>query len=177
MIDPMAAETASPRFKLWIASAEHWTGNKHPFVALNLQMLGHAEQPIMALERQLAETAEMQMSIEKSLILTQCSALSIYWLFGLFEALRTLKQRDPGTFAPAERMFYDISIARMPLAKHEVKQAKGYRQTEHYPTSLWEPRSGRVGWHVFDPRQEKMVTISRTDIADRFLAIGAPTGE
>ena len=46
----------------------------------------------------------------------------------------------------------------MPLAKHEVKSTPKFRNKQHYPTGLWFPESGSVGWAVFNP--------SRTPFSD-----------
>ena len=159
------------RAEAWIACGQRWFDNADPQIVLNIQMLGYAEPPILALEAKLAKPLLEPATIDQGLRLMQCSALSIYWLFGLYEVLRTLKQRAPDRFPPLSQLFYEVEIARMPLAKHEVKGAPGYRKRDHYPTSVWQPETGRVGWHVFDPLAEQMVTVSRSDIADRFLAI------
>lgn len=159
------------RAEAWVACGKRWFDNADPQIVLNIQMLGYAEPPIMALEAKLAKPLLAPATIDQGLRLMQCSALSIYWLFGLYEALRTLRQRAPNRFAPLSGLFHEVAIARVPLAKHEVKGASGYREKDHYPTTVWQPETGRVGWHVFDPLAEKMVTVSRTDIADRFLEI------
>ena len=94
-------------------------------------------------------------------------------LYRLYEALRTLRQKNMQNFEPLTDIFRLVELARMPLAKHEVKRTKKYLRTEHYPTSVWDIESGGVGWQVFDPDLEQMVVISRSDIADRFLTCGA----
>lgn len=101
----------------------------------------------------------------------QCSALSVYWLFGLYETLRTLRRCASRRFRILEPLFHEVTIARMPLAKHQVKSTRGHPRTEHYPTSVWDIQTGQVGWRVFDPKVEHMITVSRTDIANRFLKI------
>jgi hypothetical protein len=165
------------RAEAWVACASRWTENDHPLVHLNKQMLGHAERPILAMEATLAQRPQTMTDIQRSVLLTECSALSIYWLFGLYETLRTLRQRVPDKFEPLAEIFCQLEIARMPLAKHEVKSAPSFRNVEHYPTSLWDPTNGRVGWHVFDPLKGAMVTVARTNIADRFLAVEMDIGE
>ena len=161
------------RSALWTACAERWTDNAHPLVHLSLEMLGHAERPILRLE------AALQASLggskpERDRLLLECSALSIYWLFGLYEALRTLRQRSPTRFAPLADLFALIEVARMPLAKQEIKSVPGDRSGgNHYPTSCWGIDTGRVGWTFFDPRAQQMTTIFRTNIADDFLSIEA----
>lgn len=164
------------RLAAWVACADYWFDNDNPLLQLNLQMLGHAEQPILLFEAQLAARSSDPLDIPRSILLTQCSALSVYWLFGLYEALRTLRERCPGRFTSVAELFREIEVARMPLAKHEVKSAPGFRQTRHYPTSVWDPVTGRVGWHVFDPYSDAMTTVVRTDVADRFLSVSSSPG-
>lgn len=160
------------RAQLWVDCSQRWFDNSDSLVQLNVQMLGHAEPPILALEQRLAQSSPYsRATIEQGALLMQCSALSVYWLFGLYETLRTLRQCAPRRFRVLEPLFHEVTVARMPLAKHQVKSARGYPRTEHYPTSVWDIQTGRVGWHVFDPNVEHMITVSRTDIADRFLKI------
>lgn len=141
---------------------------------LNIQMLGQAEPPLLALEADLAALAGQvgdDVALLRSAMLTQCSAMSIYWLFGLYEVLRTLRKVAPKRFVALRGLFHEVSVARIPLAKHSVKGARGYMNRPHYPTSMWDPLKGRVGWRVFDPSAEKMIVVARTDVAARFLAI------
>jgi hypothetical protein len=159
------------RAQLWVDCSQRWFDNSDPIVSLNVQMLGHAEPVLLSLEASLAQSGLRGPSIAQGLLLTQCSALSIYWMFGLYEMLRLLREVAPLRFTPLAELFHQVEIVRMPLAKHQVKSAPGYREVPHYPTSTWEPRSGRVGWLVFDPLANQMTTVTRTDIADRFLAI------
>lgn len=159
------------RAKLWVDCANRWFDNADPFVSLNIQMLGHAEPALLSLEARLARNIHQGPNIGQSLLLTQCGALSIYWTLGLYETLRLLRQIAPSRFGPLKNLFHEVEIARMPLAKHQVKSAPGFRNVSHYPTSTWDPMSGRVGWQVFDPRTSEMTSVVRTDIADRFLAI------
>lgn len=162
------------RAQLWVDCGQRWFDNADPFVLLNIEMLGHAEPPLLTLEAELARLARGRgPNLGHGMLLMQCSALSIYWMFGLYEVLRTLKACVPARFAPLDDLFHTVGVVRMPLAKHEVKGAAGRPRTTHYPTSVWDPDTGRVGWYAFDPKSEKMITVTRTDAADRFLAIQA----
>jgi hypothetical protein len=164
---PLEAE----RDAQWIACAARWLDNDHPLVHLSLEMLGHAERPILRLEAALRAGVDGPKP-QRDRLLLECSGLSICWLFGLYEALRTLRHRAPARFAPLADLFARLEVVRMPLAKHETKRVAGNRGgDDHYPTSGWDAATGRVGWIFFDPRSGQMTTISRTDIADAFLAI------
>lgn len=162
------------RAQLWVDCGERWFDNSDPFILLNIQMLGHAESPLLTLEAELARLAKGQgPNLGHGMLLMQCSALSIYWMFGLYEVLRTLKECAPSRFAPLNELFHIVGVVRMPLAKHAVKSAPGFRRKAHYPTSVWNPDTGRVGWYVVDPQLGKMITVTRTNVADRFLATQA----
>jgi hypothetical protein len=54
-----------------------------------------------------------------------------------------------------------------------VKSAPGYRNIRHYPTGLWFPESGSVGWRVLNPHTEAVQRFTRTGIANEFLSITA----
>lgn len=158
------------RLEAWVAASQNWFDNADPFVMLNIQMLGHAEAPILTLEASLKKPLTTAMDEHQALALTQCSALSACWFLAFYEVLRTLRAKAPTRFTALASIFHEVEVARMPLAKHEVKNAPGFRALFHYPTSLWDPTTGRVGWQVFDPSQDKMIVVVRTDLADQFLA-------
>ena len=61
----------------------------------------------------------------------------------------------------------------MPLAKHEVKSAPGYRNVPHYPIGFWFPDSGSIGWKVRNPHTGAFQRFTRTGIANEFLSITA----
>ena len=133
-------------------------------------MLGHAEAPLSAFEAVVAELVKSGDQSENHMLMTsQCFGLSNYWILGLYELLRKLKVTLGREFAPLATLFHDVEIIRMPLAKHEVKGAPGYRRVWHYPTLISEHQTGRVGWSVFDPTQGMMINLFRPELADRFL--------
>jgi hypothetical protein len=167
---------------LWVASARKFGLPADAFIMLAIQNLGHAERPLLAMEANLAmpPTGSVGAKLEHSARLTECFALSSYWVFGLYEMMRTAKQTMPAAFEPLKLLFHKVEVARMPLAKHEVKSAPGYREVSHFPTSVWCPETGSVGWHAFDPVAKNMLVVTRTALADEFLAITAldsPAGE
>jgi hypothetical protein len=161
----------SARMERWVGSSNLWLGNDDSFIRADIQMLGHAEAPLIGFE---AVVAQLNMtegpSVDHALFSTQCCALSTYWMFGLYEMLRTLKRRLNSGFRPLDELFHDVSVVRMPLAKHQVKGAKRYPQTSHVAQYIFEPNTGKIGWRVFDPNKEETITIVRRDIADRFLS-------
>jgi hypothetical protein len=62
----------------------------------------------------------------------------------------------------------------MLLAKHEQKSLRrGDPVPSHYPTAVWEPERGRVGWSIVDPRTQTARAFTRTGLADEFLAFAA----
>jgi hypothetical protein len=158
--------------KQWVDCGAFWAGNEQPFLLLDIQMLGHGESPLLGFEGVLAELLKDENQSENtSIFMTQCMALSIYWMFGLYEVLRKLKNLHSAEhFSPITSLFDDVEIVKMPLAKHEVKSSPGCRNQFHYPTPIRETGTGRVGWSVFDPRTKAMTTVYRPDFAERFLS-------
>jgi hypothetical protein len=158
------------RAKQWVDCGNRWAGNDAPFLLLDIQLLGHAEAPLLGFEGVLAELIMSGENSENVALFTaQCSALSTYWIFGFYEVLRKLKRESKLKFPALESIFHEVSVIRMPLAKHEVKGAPGYRKTGHYPSSIYKPETGKIGWSVFDPKKEAMTEVIRRDVADRFL--------
>lgn len=108
----------------------------------------------------------------RDLLLSECSAHSVLWVFGLYEVLRTIRASRAPQFSPLLSVFQKLEALRMPLAKHEAKSHHGAAPS-HYPTSCWDVDSGQVGWSFYDPRLGDMRTLTRTSLADEFLRIAA----
>jgi hypothetical protein len=167
------------RKELWIRSRLWLSFNEGPFVTLSVQSLGYAERQLLKWEERIAAIANDRASAElnrasaelESLIM-ECAAHSILWVFGLYEIVRVVKETNPSKFEALAELFRKLEILRMPLAKHEVKSAPGYKNIRHYPTGLWFPESGSVGWKVINP-YAKPVRLTRIGLADEFLSITA----
>lgn len=161
------------RQPLWTKSSFSLGCNDDPFIMLSVQNLGYAEKILLQMETTLAQnlgTTENE-KIVQGLLITECSAHSILWIYGLYEAIRNVREMKMAQFEPLKTLFQKLEIVRMPLAKHEVKGTPQYRNKFHYPTSLWSPENGYVGWHVFNPLKEENEVFMRTDLANEFLAI------
>ena len=166
------------RKELWIRSGLWLSFNEGPFVTLGVESLGYAERQLLEWEKRIAaiandraSRAELE-SLELESLIMECAAHSILWIFGLYEIVRVVKDTNPSKFEALAELFRKVEILRMPLAKHEVKSAPGYRNIRHYPTGLWFPELGSVGWKVINPYAEP-VRLTRTGLADEFLSITA----
>jgi len=104
-------------------------------------------------------------------LLMECSAHSILWVFGLYEILRKVQEVKMPQHSQLEELFQKVGVIRMPLAKHEVKSQPQFRDKLYYPTSVWSPENGWVGWHVFNPLSEANEVFFRTGLANEFLSI------
>ena len=160
----------SDRLKLWVDAGALWSEPGNPFLMLDVQMLGHAEAPLLDFEGVLGELLKNNDNNEDTMLfMTQCVALSILWVFGLYEPLR--KVRGSGVnFSSLSDLYHDVSVIRMPLAKHEVKSAPGFRAKHHYPVGIHNPGTGQVGWRAFDPNAKVLREFYRADMANRFLS-------
>ena len=162
------------RKELWIRSSVWATLNQGPFITVSVQDLGYAERLILHLEERIAAIVRADgPRAERENLIMECSAHSKLWILGLYEVARIVKDADESKFALVKKLFHQLEILRMPLAKHEVKSSPNYRKAPHYPTGTWDSASGRVGWVVFDPADENMKLLTRTGIADEFLALTA----
>ena len=156
----------------WVDSSQYWAIQSDQFIRLNIQMLGNAELPLIAMEAQIARLlVKGKNDLPTSLLLTQHGASAAYWMLGFYELLRLLRDKHSDKFHQLSNIFRRVSVIRMPLAKHEVIGAPGYRSIQHYPTSIWCPTTGKVGWSAFEPETNAMIEIYRAELADEFLAI------
>jgi hypothetical protein len=111
--------------------------------------------------------------LELESLVMECAAHSILWVFGLYEIVRVVKDTNASRFEALAELFRELEVLRMPLAKHEVKRTAKHKRTRHYPTGIWFPETGSVGWRVFNPDAEAAHQFTRTGIANKFLSITA----
>jgi hypothetical protein len=164
----------SQRKRLWVYSSLWLTHVDCPYASLSVQTLGYAERLLLEMEGKLAALAtDTKAKKERDLLLSECSAHSVLWVFGLYEILRTVRESGASQFAGLGPLFKKLEILRMPLAKHEAKNVKGSTPPPHYPTGCWEVDTGQVGWQVFNPRIGAMEVLSRTPLANEFLSVAA----
>jgi hypothetical protein len=162
----------SRRKRLWIYSSLWLTHVGCPYASLSVQTLGYAERLLLEMEAKLAALAhDLGGKKERDLLLAECSAHSVLWVFGLYEILRTVRESGAPQFAVLEPVFRKLEVLRMPLAKHETKNVKGSTPPPHYPTGCWDVDTGQVGWQVFNPRSGSMDVLSRTPLANEFLLV------
>jgi hypothetical protein len=164
------------RRQLWIRSGLWLSFKEGPFVTLSVKGLGYAERQLLDWEERIAALATVPASrrtelesLELESLIMECAAHSILWVFGLYEIVRVVKDTNPSRFEPLAELFQKLAILRMPLAKHEVKSAPGYRKVPHYPTGFWFP----IGWKVRNPHTRAYQRFTRTGIANEFLSITA----
>jgi hypothetical protein len=161
------------RKRLWIYSGLWLNHIDCPYACLSVQTLGYAERLLPDMEARLAVLAkDAHAKKERDLLLSECSAHSVLWVFGLYEVLRTIRESGAPQFVPLIALFEKLEALRMPLAEHEAKRLRGSAPS-HYPTSCWDIENGHVGWSVYDPRLGKMRILARTPLANEFLAIAA----
>lgn len=163
------------RKRLWIYSSLWLNSAESPFASMSIQTLGYAERMLLDMETRLSVLAKSpDAKRERDLLLSECSAHSVLWIFGLYEVLRTLREAKAPRFEQLADVFQKLETLRMPLAKHEAKKFKGASPI-HYPTGCWDVEKRHVGWDIFDPRSGTNHVICRTPLANEFLAIaGVP---
>jgi len=164
----------SQRKRLWVNSSLWLNHVDCPYASLSVQTLGYAERLLLEMEAKLAAlVSDTKAKKQRDLLLSECSAHSVLWVFGLYEILRTVRESSAAQFAGLEALFEKLEILRMPLAKHEAKRIKGVPSPSHYPTGCWNTETGQVGWQIFNPRLGTMEVLSRTPLANEFLSITA----
>ncbi len=171
---PIVPDRYIDRKELWIRSGLWANYQEAPYLMLSILNLYYAERVILEMEERLALIAdEPRARAEKETLLMECSAHASLWTLGLYEIVRIVKDTNATNFSVIKALFHDLEILRMPLAKHELKNAPKCRRVIFYPTGRWLPDSGRVGWNVYDPSTEKVKFITRTGLANEFLAVTA----
>jgi hypothetical protein len=154
------------RCEAWISSARNLVSGSDPFRYMAVENLMFGERPILEMEKMLVRQEGAAPASNEPWLLMECSASSILWLFGLYEVTRGMKAAAHPRFPALVELHRKLEVVRMPLAKHEVRRKEG---TSHYPTSIWCPETGRVGWQVYDPGAGSNVQYDRTQLANEFL--------
>lgn len=136
---------------------DHW-------IPREIKEIGHVDSFLIELEKQtvkcLAEGDLFANPLQE--------ALSKWWIFALYESLRTYRQRNGAYKDHFEELFRRVETVRMPLAKHEV--AKIHDST-HYPNSCIDHTNGDLSWEVYTKTTGQLQRISRKEIRDEFLRI------
>ena len=122
------------------------------------------------------------------------SALTRYWIFSTYEALRIAKNSEAGRAnAKLQALYQQFRLISIPLAKLEIangaalkdgiKLAKvgpgdpdiqEYRpdaKIEYHPVVLLNVQTGSIGWMVIDGETAKQVSIFRRALSDELLAL------
>lgn len=168
---------------------------KDTMLPIEVQKLGQCELMILEMERKAKTVALHQINenrtqhkyeLENHYLLMQTEGFSRYWIYGLYEILRTFKQylceqanlkkkdRFPdGEFGCFNDFFFTLEILRIPLAKHELgKSGQYYNKTlKHVARIVHGSLDGVLGWEVYCPKQKSYITLTRRQIADTFLEL------
>lgn len=170
--------------KRWVDSSIHLSKNNHHLM-IGIQDVGMIDLILRKKEREvidlechgLPENILAQINPYRLNIL--CS-LSKFWLFGLYETLRLLHQESwskkgqkkrrpanfPDEYSELNHVYWDVQLARMPLAKHEAAKLKNFF---FWPGLRYYPDVGCCGWEVYCKKIEGRKQVCRTAIADSFL--------
>jgi hypothetical protein len=122
--------------------------------------------------------------------------LSDYWIGGIYENFRTLRQRKLADTTPAfDQIFSDLESIRVPLEKHELPKDRSLKEPltmVRYPRNndatdlyVYDPQDdqrshiigagvspkGSVMWHVVNLKTENDRWIERRELSDRILTI------
>ncbi len=99
------------RKRLWINSSLCLGLNELPYVNLSIQGLGYAERMLLEMEMRLASTAHDQTPRkERDRLLSECSAHSVLWIFGLYEVLRVVRAARTPRFESLQELFQKLEI-------------------------------------------------------------------
>jgi len=122
--------------------------------------------------------------------------LSDYWIGGIYESFRTLRQRNLADATPVfNQIFSDLESIRVPLETHELPKdrslkepltmVRGPRSNNATDLYVYDPkddqrahimggavtRNGSVMWHVIDLKTENDRWVERRDLSDRILTM------
>lgn len=122
-------------------------------------------------------------------------ALTRYWIFSAYEALRMAKNLAAGKADPKLRALYErFRIIRIPLAKLQIANDAGLKtgimlgtigpgadtppeeysakaKVEYHPVVLLNRETGSIGWMVIDGTTGIQETIFRRELSDQLLAL------
>lgn len=158
--------------------------------------LGHCELIILDMEKKNTTYALHYINtnethsyfLENPYLVSQTEGFSRYWIYGLYEVLRTFKQYlceqanlgkqdnkfPEGEFECFNDFFFTLKTLRIPLAKHELVNSK---KLKHSARIVYGSVDGVLGWEVYCPKQKSYITLTRRQIADTFLELAGKIQE
>ncbi|PIR39798.1 MAG: hypothetical protein COV35_00670 [Alphaproteobacteria bacterium CG11_big_fil_rev_8_21_14_0_20_39_49] len=196
------------RHKDWVDISSIFDVEENYLLTLDIQMLGKSDLLLLDMDYQALQN---HLKLKNATILQQRThifqnlffdeqhmAFSKYWIFGLYEALRTFKQTlirqakdnkmhnaqnkgfPKGKFECLNDLFDQIEVLRMPLAKHEPAKSGEYHKVKSissdihlkdYGQMVSHKQTREIGWQIFNTKQDSFNVLTRRQIADRFLEI------
>jgi hypothetical protein len=168
----------------WVEVSKAWFIDADPYIGLNIQQLGNVELVILDLEQQSPSPifGEPE-SIAEAFHRTKITAISNLWVLGLYEVMRLMSKRNPSPSIQFQALFEDVTILRIPLAKHEPRRPADKAKREalkdklHYPGPLGREGTFDSAWFPYDPSKEQHVVLSRSELSRRFLDGAFTPGE
>jgi hypothetical protein len=175
----------------WVDASYTLCGGSFP-ITMDIQQLGLVENRLLIWEEDAKRIHDnhdnpdrpvlnLIETISEDLAFSELVAFSKLWIFGIYEILRTIKDkmwsecpemRTSGFPAPLQYfddLYHTLEVLRVPLAKHEIKGGK--RDDEHHATLLYHPELGSTVWAVYHPKKKRYVELIRREIGDEFLRL------
>jgi hypothetical protein len=90
--------------------------------------------------------------------------ISDYWIGGVYETFRLLRERNPGDVSPAfAGILADLELIRMPLEKHEL--AKDWELEAPLPMMRSPPNNDASDIYVYDPKDNRRAHIMAAGVS------------
>ncbi|MCE3232522.1 MAG: hypothetical protein K0R98_779 [Rickettsiaceae bacterium] len=180
------------RIPKWVKASSLFVIEDDISIEIEIQKLGQCEVLILDMESKIEEailshtsghTGLHKHQIENIYLDAQINGFSQYWIYGLYETLRTFKESlckksgvskqtfPEGEFECLNNLFFDLEVLRTPLAKHDIAHSGKYygKTVKHNAIEVTNPNDGTIGWQVYCPERKDNIVLTRRQIADRFL--------
>jgi hypothetical protein len=103
------------------------------------------------------------------------TALTRYWLFSSYEALKVAKKSEKGKLdSKLQSVYQRFRLVWLSFAKSESSYGmlRSQREVGYYrPVGTFNRRTGSLGWRVANPAKGSEETIFRRELSDELLTL------
>jgi hypothetical protein len=150
--------------KSWIAISAH-VGSRLPdsLLMVSLQREGNLDLLLRALEDEVLSSLKASKQ-DDSMADHYLNMFSTYWIGGMYEIFRLLRQRKLADSTPLfEQLFLALEQVRMPLEKHEI--AKDWKLRDSLPLQRHPLQHNSTDVYEYDSQDEKKAHIMPTAVS------------
>jgi len=161
----------------WLGVLSRLAGEYESIGVLRLQSDHRIDLVLRAMEDEIVSKGSIAgAASEADLVsLDFLTALTRYWVFSSYEALKVAKNSEKGKLdSKLQALYQQFRIVWLSVSKPESSYGmlKSQREIGYYrPVGTFSRKTGSLGWRVLNPNKGQEETIFRRDLSDGLLML------